>query len=380
MPQLGETVTEGTITAWCKQVGDPIEVDEALFEVSTEKVDTEVPSAVPGFLRAILVPEGDTVPIGTPVAIVTATADEPFDADAGEPASVEAAVARVEEPAAVGAPAPAPTPPAEPPARRTARARPAGGSGAVLTPVVRRLLDEHGLTEDGVVGSGRDGRMTRADVLAAAAQRQVAPSNGHGARRPAASRRTGRPDRRRPRGAPRARARRRLGDDDEVLDLSRARLATAEHMMRSLATSAHALVATAVDYVDIDRVRREAGLSYLPVRGPGRRRGAPQPSAPQRQRRRRPADRAPRRPPRHRRRRGRRGAGGAGRARRRSAAAPRPRRGHRRRRGAHPTPTHHHRRAHRRHVHHHQRRRLGHARHGADHQPAPGRRSSRPTG
>src|SRR4051794_17227674 len=80
MPQLGETVTEGTITAWRKQVGEAIAVDEALFEVSTEKVDTEVPSAVDGYVRAILVEEGDTVPIGTPVAVVTATADEPFDA------------------------------------------------------------------------------------------------------------------------------------------------------------------------------------------------------------------------------------------------------------------------------------------------------------
>ena len=69
MPQLGETVTEGTITLWHKQVGDPVAADEALFEVSTEKVDTEVPSAHAGFLREVLVPEGDTVPIGTVVAV-----------------------------------------------------------------------------------------------------------------------------------------------------------------------------------------------------------------------------------------------------------------------------------------------------------------------
>jgi 2-oxoglutarate dehydrogenase E2 component (dihydrolipoamide succinyltransferase) len=135
----------------------------------------------------------------------------------------------------------------------------------VLTPVVRRLLEEHGLDEDGVVGSGRDGRVTRADVLAAAAQRQAEPSNGHRTA-PAAPAPPATPAdltsadlaaRLVPSTAP-------LADDDEVLDLSRARLATAEHMMRSLATSAHALVATAVDYVDVDRVRREAGLSYLP--------------------------------------------------------------------------------------------------------------------
>src|SRR3954447_21809651 len=79
MPQLGETVTEGTITRWIKQVGDAVEVDDALFEVSTDKVETEVPSAVPGVLRQILVPEGDTVPIGTPLAVITATAYEPLD-------------------------------------------------------------------------------------------------------------------------------------------------------------------------------------------------------------------------------------------------------------------------------------------------------------
>ncbi|MEO6987731.1 MAG: lipoyl domain-containing protein, partial [Aquihabitans sp.] len=81
MPQLGETVTEGTITLWSKAVGDPVEVDDALFEVSTEKVDTEVPSAVAGFLRAILVAEGDTVAVGIPVAVITATADEEVDLD-----------------------------------------------------------------------------------------------------------------------------------------------------------------------------------------------------------------------------------------------------------------------------------------------------------
>ena len=80
MPQLGETVTEGTITRWAKQVGDAVAVDDVLFEVSTDKVDTEVPSAYAGFLRAILVAEGETVPVGTPLAIITATADEPVGA------------------------------------------------------------------------------------------------------------------------------------------------------------------------------------------------------------------------------------------------------------------------------------------------------------
>src|SRR5262245_66344641 len=79
MPQLGETVTEGTIVSWHKQVGDAIAVDDVLFEVSTEKVDTEVPSAHAGVLRVIHVAEGDTVPVGTLLAVITDTADEPLD-------------------------------------------------------------------------------------------------------------------------------------------------------------------------------------------------------------------------------------------------------------------------------------------------------------
>src|SRR3954453_4938295 len=85
MPQLGETVTEGTITRWLKAEGDAVAVDESLFEVSTDKVDTEVPSAFGGFLRRILVREGDTVPIHAVLALITGTSDEPIpDRDAME--------------------------------------------------------------------------------------------------------------------------------------------------------------------------------------------------------------------------------------------------------------------------------------------------------
>src|SRR5436309_1599895 len=106
MPQLGETVTEGTITRWLKQPGDPIAVDDVLFEVSTDKVDTEVPSASAGVLREILVAEGETVPIGTPLAVITDTADEPV------------AAAPV---AAPPPPSPSPSPPPPPAAREVGR-------------------------------------------------------------------------------------------------------------------------------------------------------------------------------------------------------------------------------------------------------------------
>ena len=101
MPQLGETVTEGTIIRWHKQVGDEVAVDDVLFEVSTEKVDTEVPSAHAGVLRQILVPEGETVPIGTPLAVITDSADEPMEVEApGAPSAPvpEPEVRRVDAP------------------------------------------------------------------------------------------------------------------------------------------------------------------------------------------------------------------------------------------------------------------------------------------
>ena len=176
MPQLGETVTEGTIVRWLKQAGDAVAVDDVLFEVSTDKVDTEVPSAFAGFLREVYVHEGDTVPIGTLLAVVTDTADEaveaPPAAGAAEPPVAAAAPAgaagRDARPSRAG-PAPRPAE-ADGAASRSAAAGPSAGNG-FLSPVVQRLLAEHGLTPGEVVGSGRDGRVTRADVLAAATNR-----------------------------------------------------------------------------------------------------------------------------------------------------------------------------------------------------------------
>ena len=267
MPQLGETVTEGTITTWSKAVGDPVALDDALFEVSTEKVDTEVPSAVTGYLRAILVAEGDTVPIGTPVAVVTATADEDVDLSiVGHP----------------GAPDEAPGSGAIGPEREGGHRRPgttgpslddvavAGRGGStghgppatsarspseVLSPAVRRLLDEHDLAVDDVAGSGRDGRITRADVLAGAARVHRFGARSERADTGASGDTAGEGD---------CAHVIEVGDDADVVDLSRARLATAEHMVRSLATAAHALVVVEVDYSGVDLVRRAAGLSYLP--------------------------------------------------------------------------------------------------------------------
>ena len=94
MPQLGETVVEGTILRWFKAEGDPIGADEPLFEVSTDKVDAEVPSAFSGFVRRIVVAEGETVPIGATVALITTDLDDPIADDGGDDGPEPAAVAR----------------------------------------------------------------------------------------------------------------------------------------------------------------------------------------------------------------------------------------------------------------------------------------------
>jgi pyruvate dehydrogenase E2 component (dihydrolipoamide acetyltransferase) len=187
MPQLGETVTEGTITRWFKKVGDEVVQDEPLFEVSTAEVDTVVPESEP---------EMETAP-------------EP------EP-----------QPAAAAPPAPA-------------------GGRKVLSPVVRRLLAENDLDADDIQGTGIEGRVTRNDVMAhldKGGGRSPAPKQQPPAGRAAAAHATA--------VAPEARA-----GADEVIPFSNIRKRTAEHMVRSQATSAHVLIAMEVDYEAVDRVR-----------------------------------------------------------------------------------------------------------------------------
>jgi pyruvate dehydrogenase E2 component (dihydrolipoamide acetyltransferase) len=238
MPQLGETVTEGTVVRWLKQEGDVIGVDEALFDVSTDKVDAEVPSAHAGVVRALLVAEGDTVPIGTAVALIGKSADEPLPDDLGADPSPGPAAPPRDRPGRANGPQ------APDGARMATPSTSATGGTTRVTEVVGRLLDEHGLAPDEVVGSGREGRVTRADVLAAAAQR----GRGPGAAVPAPA-------------APAAPA---PGPDDDVVPFSRSRRNTAIAMAASRATAAHALVTTEVDYVGVDPIRRQAGLTYLP--------------------------------------------------------------------------------------------------------------------
>jgi 2-oxoglutarate dehydrogenase E2 component (dihydrolipoamide succinyltransferase) len=317
MPQLGETVTEGTITRWMKQVGDTIAEDEVLFEVSTDKVDSEVPSPVAGVISEILVPEGDTVDVGTRLAVISDGTEAPAPAAAAEPAAAAAApespsaapeppsespsaapeppseptpaaAAVAPEPAAANEPKPAaaasPQPPSEPtPAAAAAAGAAASGGdggdgGLVLSPVVRRLIAEHDLDPTRIEGTGAGGRITRSDVLALIDRRNG--ESGAGARQPAPTRTAPAAPTRTPAAAPAGRPPTpppvvaAEGERDTVVPFTNIRRRTAEHMVRSKQTSAHTMVAVEADYFGVEKVRRaekdkfkEAegfGLTYLP--------------------------------------------------------------------------------------------------------------------
>ena len=270
LPQLGETVTEGTITRWFKKVGDTVAADEPLFEVSTDKVDTEVPSPVAGVLTEIRVAEGDTVPVGAIIGVVGDAGAAPVPAPAAERA-----------PAPDGEPTPAPVAPAPseltlPSVERSsdgpahgapsAAPAPAAGSDIVLSPVVRKLINENGLDAAAIRGTGPGGRITRDDVIAAiekggAKAAPSAPSSAPTVGRPATAPTVSRP-------AVVA------GNRDEAVPLSKIRQATGSHMRMSQSVSPHSFSVVEVDFANVDATRSRVkgefkategfGLTYLP--------------------------------------------------------------------------------------------------------------------
>jgi len=297
LPQLGETVTEGTITRWFKKVGDTIAADEPLFEVSTDKVDTEVPSPVAGVVLEIRAAEGDTVPVGAVIAVVgdaagaaapapAAAAPEPAT-EAPEPERAPAPAAAAPEPApALVAAAPEPAPVAATPAPAPVAAAPAemealGSDNRLLSPVVRRLVAEHGINPDELTGTGPGGRITRDDVLdhidrahlasaapVAAAPDAPAPAPAPApmaAAAPAAA----------PAPAPVASAAPVVsGERDTSVALSKIRKLTGSHMVMSKSVSPHAFSVVEVDFANVDATRSKVkgewkagegfGLTYLP--------------------------------------------------------------------------------------------------------------------
>ncbi len=279
MPQLGETVTEGTILRWAKAVGDSVAEDETLVEISTDKVDTEVPSPAAGVVTEILVPEGETVSVGTVICVIGVAGEAAAPAPAAAaPASPEPA-----PPAAAPVAEPAPAPAAEPAQQAAVPSGRTDAAGRLLSPVVRKLIREHGVDVSLISGTGEGGRVTRKDVEAfiaagppaAAAEPDLefepapAPAPAPAAPEPAAVEPAPAP-----KPAPAVPPSVPAGQEDEVVDLSRIRVRIGENMIKAKQTAAHVFTSVEVDYERLERVRRrhkadfkeEEGfsLTYLP--------------------------------------------------------------------------------------------------------------------
>ena len=176
LPELGESVTEGTVTRWLKSVGDDVEVDEPLLEISTDKVDTEIPSPFAGTLQQILVQEDETVAVGSPLAKIGSGSPAPAEAPSEESAPEEPASAQetsAPEPEEEPAPAPAAEeqtskPEPAPEKAPAAPAAPSASDDIYVTPLVRRLAQQQGVDLASVTGTGVGGRIRKEDVLKAA--------------------------------------------------------------------------------------------------------------------------------------------------------------------------------------------------------------------
>ncbi|HEV8358586.1 MAG TPA: dihydrolipoamide acetyltransferase family protein [Gemmatimonadales bacterium] len=298
MPQMGESIAEGTLSKWLKKVGDPVKRDEPIFEISTDKVDAEIPAPQAGVLAEILVPEGQTVPVQTVVARLETEASaavapgpaapapaRPAPQPAAAPAKPTPAPAPVARPAPAPAPVarPAPAPAAVQAAAPPSRSEPAGGRPAASpqpvgetleerlrrksTPLVRKIAAEHNLDITTIPGSGLAGRVTRNDVLsfldAGGAAVAVPESGGRPAAQPSA----------RPAAVPDLT----VGpgvrvvpgpavepwEGDRVEPWSRIRKLTADHMIMSRRVSAHVYSLIEVDFTRIAglRARKKAGYT-----------------------------------------------------------------------------------------------------------------------
>lgn len=289
MPQLGETVTEGTITRWFKQPGETVALDEVLFEVSTDKVDSEVPSPVAGTLTEILVPEGETVDVGVVLAVIgdgaaaPAAPPPPPVAEAPAPPPAEAPVAAPTPPPAPVAEAPAPVAeaPAPPQPAPAAPAPEPAGATVLLSPVVRRLISQNNLDVNTIAGTGVGGRITRSDVEAAiSTQRPTSADGAAVAADPATPAASAAPTAPAPVPAPAASqiaavvAPLPANARDTIVPLNRIRSTTAAYMVESKRVSPHVLTAVEVDFENVEQVRRAHkaefkahegfSLTYLP--------------------------------------------------------------------------------------------------------------------
>jgi 2-oxoisovalerate dehydrogenase E2 component (dihydrolipoyl transacylase) len=271
MPQLGESVAEGTIGKWLKQPGDHVAKYEPLLEVITDKVNAEVPSPFEGTLTQILVEEGATVPNNAEIAVIETADDGGGNGSAPPPvaaASVETAAEAIPTPtAAPAAPAPAVAPdpgPASAPAPDAA-----GRDDARMTPAVRRLLREHGLSPSQIAGTGHGGRITRDDVIAyveaqrtGAAPAAVAPASAT----PAAA--ASAPPVAAPAALPPAAAvEYAAGSDEQLIPWTQMRKGVATQMVRSTTTVPHAYTTVEVDMTNVVRLRDARKTEYQATEG-----------------------------------------------------------------------------------------------------------------
>jgi pyruvate dehydrogenase E2 component (dihydrolipoyllysine-residue acetyltransferase) len=294
MPQMGESIAEGTITKWLKKVGDTVKRDEPIFEISTDKVDAEIPSPVAGTLTEIKVNEGQTVPINTVVAVIgeageqaasapaqaaSAPAQAPKAAEAPPAAPAPQPEAKPAAPPAPAAAAPAsPPPPARPAAPAPAAAQPAQGGQVESieerirrrsSPLVRKIAQENTIDIGDIEGTGIHNRVTKNDVLSYLENRKVAgpapaaaPAPSKAATAPAEV--VGRAE---PAEAPAPRPAIPLTDRDEVVAMSKIRRITAENMILSKRTSAHVTTVFQVDYTNIARIRAKHKDAFLEKNG-----------------------------------------------------------------------------------------------------------------
>jgi pyruvate dehydrogenase E2 component (dihydrolipoamide acetyltransferase) len=285
MPQMGVSVSEGTVTRWLKQEGEQVEADEALLEISTDKVDTEVPSPASGTLTQILVQEGETVDVGTKLGQIGGAAAGVAPAPATEPEAPVAEEAQVPEPAAES-PEPAAPEPAATPEPAPAPAPAVSGNGkAFVSPVVARIASEHGVDPSQVPGTGSGGRVTKKDILGfvesgGARQRQEAtapepaqaeapaaaqPEAPAPAPAPAPPAKEPAPPAKPPVPAPVAAGETLPGETLEPITAMRRGIA--EHMRRSLDTSAHVTSAIEIDFSRIVAVRNQLKKEYQAAYG-----------------------------------------------------------------------------------------------------------------
>ncbi|MFD8387240.1 2-oxoglutarate dehydrogenase, E2 component, dihydrolipoamide succinyltransferase [Streptomyces sp. NPDC059679] len=267
LPALGESVTEGTVTRWLKEVGDSVEADEPLLEVSTDKVDTEIPAPASGTLLEILVAEDETAEVGAKLAVIGAAGAAPAAAPApAAPAPAPAAPAPAPAPApaapapVAAAPAPVAPAPVAPapvapapvtPAPAAAAPAAAEGEGAYVTPLVRKLAAENGVDLATVKGTGVGGRIRKQDVIAAAEAAKATAAQAQAA----------------PAAAPKAAAAAPSPLRGQTIKMPRMRKVIGDNMMKALHSQAQLTSVVEVDITKLMRLRARAKESFAQREG-----------------------------------------------------------------------------------------------------------------